>query len=291
MGRYHSFDPVPVAPAAALPRGACDSHFHVFGERSRYPVLQGVEHDMPEATVTAALKMHAALGFQRGVIVASTVNGSDHQVVLDALAIAGSGYRACALHTVLDEKPETYLQTLHEAGVRGARFNLLKMLNKVPSPERMRRAIARIRELGWYCKVQPDYHEPLESLAPFEQADCPVLIDHLGRANATEGADGPIATKVKGLLQRGNFWLLLSNAYKVSRTGPPWGDMIPVLRGFIEAAPERVVWATDWPHTFHELPAPNDGELLNLLLRATDEEERRRILVDNPARLFGFGAA
>lgn len=288
MGRYHSFDPAPVAPAAALPAGACDSHFHVFGERSRYPVLPGIEHDMPEATIAAALRMHAALGIQRGVIVASTVNGSNHQVVLDALAVAGPGYRACALHTVLDEQPDTYIQQLHDAGVRGARFNLLKMLNRIPAPDRIRRAVARIRELGWYCKVQPDYHEPLESLAPFEDAGCPVLIDHLGRANAAEGPGGPIASKVGDLLRRGNFWLLLSNAYKVSRTGPPWTDMIPVLRGFIEAAPDRVIWASDWPHTFHEQPAPNDGELLNLLLSATSDDERRRILVDNPTRLFGF---
>src|SRR5687768_17350706 len=125
MGRYHSFDPVPAAPVAALPAGACDCHFHVFGDRARYPVLPGVEHDMPEATYEAALKLHRALGIERGVICASTVNGSDHQVVLDALAAMGPAYRACALNSVLDEQPDAYLQELQDAGVRGARFNLL----------------------------------------------------------------------------------------------------------------------------------------------------------------------
>jgi len=285
LGRYRSFDPEPKAPLAPPPPGACDAHFHVFGARERYPVLPGIEHDMPEADVDALRRLHAALGISRGVICASTVNGSDHAVLLDALRILGKSYRACALHTVFEEQPEVYIQKLHDAGVRGARFNLLKMLGRVPVPEKIRRAIARIREIGWYCKVQPDYHEPLESLAFFEDVDSPVIIDHLGRA---EAAHGPLFTKVKDLLRRGNFWLLLSNGYKVSRAGYPWEDVIPVIRAFIDAAPDRVLWGSDWPHTFHEDTPPNDGELYNLLHRATSEAERRRILVDNPATLFGF---
>jgi 2-pyrone-4,6-dicarboxylate lactonase len=288
MGRYHSFDPGPAAPAVTLPAGACDCHFHVFGDRALYPVLPGIEHDMPEATYGAALGLHARLGIERGVICASTVNGSNHQVVLDALAAMGPAYRACALNTVLDEQPEAYLQTLHDAGVRGARFNLLKMLNRTPSPERIARNLARIRELGWYAKVQPDYHEPLESLAPFEGADSPVIIDHLGRAHPGEGPQGPIAAKVIELLGRGNFWVVLSNGYKVSKSGPPWDDVVPVLRRFIDAAPDRLLWASDWPHTFHESAPPNDGDLLNFFLRATSPAEQKKILVDNPARLFGF---
>jgi hypothetical protein len=143
MRRYQSFDPSPAAPAEKLPAGACDCHFHVFGDRARYPVLPGIEHDMPEATMKAAQRMHNALGVERGVICASTVNGSNHDVILDALALAGPGYRACALYTVLDEQPDAYLQRLHAAGVRGARFNLLRVLNRMPSPERMARAIAQ----------------------------------------------------------------------------------------------------------------------------------------------------
>jgi 2-pyrone-4,6-dicarboxylate lactonase len=282
--KYHSFDPVPAAPAAKLPAGACDCHFHVFGDRATYPVLPGIEHDMPEATWRAAKKLHASLGIERGVICASTVNGPNHQVVLDALAELGPGYRACALNSVLDE-PESYISRLHAAGILGARFNLLKMLNRTPSPEKIQRDLAKIRELGWYAKVQPDYHAPLESLAPFEDLDLPVVIDHLGRAGS---ADGPVAAKMVELLERGNFWLLLSNAYKQSKAGKPWDDVAPVLRRFIDAAPDRLLWASDWPHTFHEVPAPNDGDLLNFFIGTTSEKERRQILVDNPRALFGF---
>jgi predicted TIM-barrel fold metal-dependent hydrolase len=285
LGRYHSFDPSPKPPLAPPPSGACDAHFHVFGPRSRYPVLPGIEHDMPAADVAALKTLHQRLGLERGVICASTVNGSNHAVVLDALKALGSGYRACALHTVFDEQPESYVQTLHDAGVRGARFNLLRMLGRVPEPARIRRSIARIRELGWYCKVQPDYHEPLQSLAFFEDVDTPVIIDHLGRAATPQGE---VFDTLLSLLEKGNFWVLLSNGYKVSKAGYPWDDVIPVIRALIEAAPERVLWGSDWPHTFHETPPPNDGDLYNLLHRATSETERRQILVENPAELFGW---
>ena len=283
MSKYKSFDSEPVAPLGRLPRGACDSHFHVFGPRERYPVLPGIEHDMPEANFEALLELHRALGIERGVICATTVNGSNHQVVLDALAALGPNYRACALNSVFEEQPDSYVRKLHDAGVRGARFNLLKMLNRTPSPERIRRDLNRIRDMGWYCKVQPDYQEPLQSIAPFEALDSPVIIDHLGRASS---ADGPVARKMLELLERGNFWLLLSNAYKLSKAGPPWEDTLPVLRKFIDAAPDRLLWATDWPHTFHEVAPPNDGELLNFFYRATDDTERRKILADNPDELF-----
>src|SRR5262249_37794767 len=117
--RYASFDPAPTSPAFAVPPGACDSHFHVFGPRERYPVLPGIEHDMPEADVAAMQRLHAALGIERGVICASTVNGSNHQVLLDALATLGPGYRACAVFNVLEDHPDSYIARLHDAGVRG----------------------------------------------------------------------------------------------------------------------------------------------------------------------------
>lgn len=287
MGRYFSFQPVTRAPSFKVPEGACDTHFHVFGDRATYPVLPGIEHDMPEATIEAAMAMHAKLGFSRGVIVATTVSGSNHAVVLDALAKAGPNYRACALNTVLLEKPDSYVQTLHDAGVRGVRFNLLKMLNRMPSQTDLQRSIDRARELGWYCKVQPDYHEPMESLELFQKLKQPVIIDHLARADVTRGPNDPTVIKVIELLEGGNFWLLMSNGYKISREGYPWNDVIPIARAFIEAAPDRMLWALDWPHTFHEQMPPDDTDLFDLLSRITSgEAERRKILVDNPQEIF-----
>jgi predicted TIM-barrel fold metal-dependent hydrolase len=288
VSRYSSFQPVVRAPSFKVPANACDTHFHVFGDRATYPVLPGIEHDMPEATIEAAMALHGKLGFSRGVIVATTVNGSDHAVVLDALAKAGPSYRACALNTVLLEQPDSYIQKLHDAGVRGARFNLLKVLNRMPSPQQLRRSIDRARELGWYLKVQPDYHEPMESLELFEKLDSPVIIDHLARAKVNLAGADPTVIKVTELLRRGNFWLLMSNGYKISKQGFPWDDVVPVARAFIEAAPDRMLWALDWPHTFHEELPPDDTDLFDLLPRIADEGERQKILVDNPANIFGF---
>jgi len=256
---------------------------------SNYPVAPNVRSYMPEASVEAMLKLHKALGIERGVIVGTTVNGTDASMLIDALKQAGPGYRASCHHTVFEERSDSYLQDMDRAGIRGVRFNFLKMLGYMPTQKQLDLSFAKAKELGWYVKVQPDYHEPLESLAIFERLDIPVVVDHMGRATPDEGPDGPIISKMIELLKRGNFWLILSNAYKASKAGPPWDDMLPVMRRFIEAAPDRVVWATDWPHTFHETPPPNDGELLNFLYRATaDDAERHRILVENPAALYGF---
>ncbi len=288
MSKFASFQKDVRAPSVALPPGACDTHFHVFGDRATYPVLPGMEHDMPEATIEAALHMHKIMGISRGVIIATLVNGTNHQVMLDALAAAGPGYAGCALASVLTETSDAYIAKLEAAGIRGVRFNLLKMLGSEMPAAAIRRVIDRCRELGWYCKVQPDYYVPLESMAFFEDAGIPVIIDHLGRTPPEQGLDGPIITKMIEFLKRGNFWLLLANGYKVSKQPPLWDDVAPIMRKYIETAPDRLLWASDWPHTFHAETPPNDGDLLEFLLRVTNESERQKILVDNPATVFGF---
>ena len=150
------------------------------------------------------------------------------------------------------------------------------------------RAVARIRELGWYAKVQPETGGFAEQAAQYEALDVPVLIDHMGRPNAAAGVNDPSLQTVIGLLKRGNFWVMLSLAEKISKAGPPWDDVIPIMRALIEATPDRVIWASDWPHPVSTSQPPNEADLIELLYRATDEAERQRILVDSPAKLFGF---
>lgn len=288
MTKYVSFDPDVKKPAGHLPEGAFDAHFHVFGDPKQYPPLPGVEHVLPDATPEAALRMHSALGISGGLLVATTAYGTDHQIMLDALKTLGAGYRGCALAAVLTDTSDEHLQRLDAAGIRGVRFNFLKEIGRGFDATKIGRALDRCRELGWYAKVQPDYHVPLESIALFERLDIPVIIDHLGRARPEDGLSGPAISKVTELLQRGNYWVLLSNPYKVSGSSFPWEDVVPIVRSYVEAAPDRLLWALDWPHTFHTVPAPNDGELVDFLLLATDEAERRKILVENPAHLFGI---
>jgi predicted TIM-barrel fold metal-dependent hydrolase len=242
---------------------------------------------MPTATIAAALKMHRTVGIERGIIVQATTYGADHKAVLDGLAAAGRNYRGCANAIVFEEADDSYLDKLHAAGIRGARFTR-QGLGVALAPEAFARAIARVKELRWYAKFQP---EPDGLVGPqiFENLDIPVIIDHMGRANAANGTSDPTVVKILELLKRGNFWVMLSLSEKLSRTGEPWDDVVPIARAFIEAAPNRVIWASDWPHPLSKTQPPNEGALLDLFHRFTaNDEERRRILVYNPAVLFGF---
>ena len=289
MPKFFPFDPNTRKPSVLPPPESCDGQFHVFGSPEKYPVRPGAGYQMPSATFAEAMKMHKILGIQRGIIVQPTTYGMDYQALLDALKAAGSDYRGCAIAAVFNEADDAYISTLHEAGVRGARFNFLKKLNMIPSPATFERTIARIRELGWYAKIQPDSSGVLEFISMFENLDIPVVIDHMGQSDPTDAVDGPTTLKIVELLKKGNFWALLSNGHKRSKLGYPWDDMLPIARAYIDAAPDRVLWASDWPHPVSTKQPPNDADLLELLYRyAPDEAERRKILVDNPATLFGF---
>jgi len=286
--KYFPFDPNPRRPGRMPPPQSCDSQFHVLGPTDKYPPRPGAAYEMPSATWEAARKMHRALGIERGIIVQPTTYGADHQATLDGLAALGPNYRACANAVVLSERDDAYIAKLHHAGVRGARFTRAG-LGLALSPEAFGKAVARVRELGWYVKIQPEPDGILEQAPLFEELELPVLIDHMGRANPAAGARDPSRSKLVELLRRGNFWVMLSLGEKISRAGPPWDDVIPLARALIDAAPDRVVWATDWPHPVSTRQPPNEGDLIELLYRyAPDEATLQKILVDNPARLFGF---
>lgn len=289
MPDYKAFDPNPRRPSVLPPAHTCDCQFHVLGPLSKYPVRPGAAYQMPTATWEAALRVHKALGIERGVIVQTTTYGADHAVVLDALAAMGPNYRGCANALVFAEATDSYLDKLHAAGVRGARFSFRQALGAVLSDADFARAIARIRELGWYVKIQPEKDGIAGSAAKFESLDVPVVIDHMGRPDPLRGRDDPSLRKMLELLSKGNFWVMLSLGEKTSKAGYPWDDVTPIARAYIEAAPDRCIWGSDWPHPVSVMQPPNDAELLELLYRyAPDAEERQRILVTNPAKLLGF---
>jgi 2-pyrone-4,6-dicarboxylate lactonase len=201
----------------------------------------------------------------------------------------GPNYRGCANALVFAEADDAYLAKLHDAGVRGARFSFRQELGAVLSDKDFARAIARIRELGWYAKIQPEKDGIVSSVAKYQSLDVPVLIDHMARPDPGRGKDDPNLRKMLELLSKGNFWVMLSLGEKTSKAGRPWDDVIPIARAYIEAAPDRCVWASDWPHPVSVVQPPNDADLLELLYRyAPDEAELRKILVTNPAKLFGF---
>ncbi|MES2183737.1 MAG: amidohydrolase family protein [Pseudomonadota bacterium] len=295
MADYLPFNPHPRAPVPLPPPLACDSQFHVFGSRERYPVRPGAAYEMPSATWQVAQALHATLGIQRGVIVQATTYGADHTVVLDALAGLNAGgprrYVACANAAVLTERDDAYLHQLHDAGVRGARFTRGGLGISFSAAEQAR-AFARVKELGWYVKVQPEPTGMAGQLATFEALGVPVLLDHMGRADPARGDADPTLVHILELLKRGNFWVMLSLSEKISKTGAPWDDVVPLAQRFIAAAPDRCVWGSDWPHPVSTQAPPNEGALLELLYRfAPDAPTLQKILVDNPARFFGFDPA
>jgi predicted TIM-barrel fold metal-dependent hydrolase len=288
MPEYLPFNPHPKTPSPLPPPHSCDSQFHVFGPREKYPIRPGAAYEMPTATIEVALRLHKTLGIERGVIVQATTYGADHQIVLDGLAAAGSNYRGCANAAVLLERDDAYLDTLHRAGVRGARFSR-QGLGITMSAADFDRAIGRVRELGWYAKFQPEPGGIMDQVSLFESLDIPVIIDHMGRADPSKGAQDASLHKLVELLGRGNFWVMLSLSEKLSRQGFPWDDVVPVARACIGAAPDRVIWGSDWPHPVSVKQPPNEGDLLELLYRyAPDAAVLKKILVDNPAALFGF---
>ena len=290
MPDYHPFHPNPRHPSRAPPPGTIDSQFHVMGAADRYPVRPGAAYEMPSATWEAARRMHRALGIERGIIVQATTYGADHQVVLDALEALGPNFRACANVAVLVERDDQYVARLHDAGVRGARFTRGGLGISVSGSD-FDRVLGRIEELGWYVKVQPEVNGFAEQAETFEHLNVPVVIDHMGRPNVAKGRSDPSLVKVLELLRRPNFWVMLSLGEKISKAGAPWDDVIPIARACIEAAPDRVIWGSDWPHPISKNPPPNDAELLELLYRyAPDDAALRAILVDNPARLFGYAS-
>lgn len=291
MPAYLPFDPNPRRPSRLPPPKTIDSQFHVLGPVDKYPIRPGAAYQMPSATWEAALRMHKTLGIERGVIVQTTTYGADHAVVLDGLAAMGPNYRGCANALVFAEADDAYLAKLNDAGVNGARFSFRAALGAVLSDKDFDRAIARIRELGWYAKFQPEKDGIVANLDKIRSLDVPVLIDHMGRPDPARGKNDPNLRAVLDLLAKGNFWVMLSLGEKTSKAGPPWDDVIPVARAYIEAAPDRCVWASDWPHPVSPIQPPNDADLLELMYRyAPDQATLEKILVHNPARLFGFPA-
>jgi 2-pyrone-4,6-dicarboxylate lactonase len=287
---YFPFDPHPRTPSRRPPPGAIDSQFHVLGPADKYPVRPGAAYEMPSATWEAARRVHQALGISRGIVVQTTTYGADHSVVLDGLAALGPGYKGCANALVFEAADDAYLEKLHAAGVRGARFSFRQALGAVLTREAFDRAVGKLRELGWYMKIQPEQSGIIESAHWFEKLDLPILIDHMGRPDAALGPErDPNIAKLRELLARGNVWVMLSLGEKISRTGAPYDDVVPIARALIDAAPQRCVWGSDWPHPVSKKPPPNDADLLELLYRyVRSEAELRQVLVDNPSRLFGY---
>ncbi|MBU9618582.1 amidohydrolase family protein [Burkholderia multivorans] len=285
------FSPPPLAeprrPVLRLPANSCDAHCHVFGPFDRYPLPDDRSFDPSAAPESKLRQLHDHLGFSRAVIVQSQGHGFDHRPLLDALRDGGGRYKGVAL--VRPGDPDEVLERYDASGVCGARFNFLAHLGGRPDLDAVRTVAARIRPLGWHLAIHVSGQDIVEFSAFIRSLDMPVVIDHMARVDIDEGPDGPSVRALRALLDTGNVWVKLSGADRMSKAGAPFEDTLPVARRLAEHAPERVLWGSDWPHVNLSHPMPDDGDLVDLIAQIVPDERRRiQMLVDNPARFFGF---
>jgi len=285
-----------------VPRGACDCHVHVFGPRDRYPLCAGRTYSPDTATVQELKPMLAALHLDRVIIVQPSVYGTDNTCTLDAIRELGDRARGVA---VIDEKtPDAELDRMAKEGrIRGVRLNLAQVGITEPAAalKAFQGAASRAKARGWHVQFNTSL-KVIDAIAPQLLASpVPIVIDHFGGARGAAGVGQPGFAALVNLVKVGKAYVKISGAADSVSTNPPdYPDALPLARALVAANPQRILWASNWPHPGSapgrkstEL-SPNkevdDGLVLNLLpVWVPDAATRRAILVDNPARLYGFG--
>jgi 2-pyrone-4,6-dicarboxylate lactonase len=268
-----------------MPRGATDCHAHVFGARHHYGYAADRQYTPPPVFLNDYVAMLDAVGFERAVLVQSGVHGTHNEVVVDAMAQSNGRLRAVALlqQNVADEA----LEALNAAGVRGFRANLVAGTGVQFEAARM--LASRVARFGWHVQFLLDIERfpDLDRIA--SEFPTEMVIDHMGRPDPQAGEQAPGFRALVRALRDGRVWTKLSAPYRTSREPFPYADMTCFAHALVAAAPDRVVFGTDWPHVMLDSKMPNDGALTDLLASwVPDVEVRKRILVDNPERLYGF---
>jgi 2-pyrone-4,6-dicarboxylate lactonase len=279
-------DPNPVSPTLALPAGACDAHCHVFGPAGKFPYAADRSYTPPDAPVENLRRLHARLGVSRAVIVHASCHGTDMEVTLDAIASSEGRYRGVAC--VEDGVTERELERLHAGGIRGIRFNFVKHLGGVPDLNVFHRLVARIKPLEWHVVLHLDADDIVRQSELLGRIDIPFIIDHMGRVKAADGLQQAPFQSLLALYRNNPLaWIKVCGAERVSSGKRPFLDAIPFAQALIEEDDSRILWGTDWPHPNITKDMPNDGELVNLFAQiCPDPKAQRRILVDNPARMY-----
>jgi predicted TIM-barrel fold metal-dependent hydrolase len=280
-------DPDTRTPAFKLPPLACDAHCHIFGPGDRYPYAPDRSYTPPDAPLEMFRALHARIGVERAVIVNASVHGTDNRVALDAIAVSGGRYRAVA--NIDDTITDAELEVLHQGGFRGCRFNFVRHLGGVPNLKVFDRVIARIAPLGWHVDLHFDAIDLPEFAPMLNRLPVRYTIDHMGRVKASDGLDQrPFQALIDLMRNDEKCWVKVCGAERVSTAGPPFVDAVSFARRIVETAPDRVIWGTDWPHP-NVKAMPNDGDLVDLIpLFMPEPDLQKRVLVDNPARLFEF---
>ena len=284
----------PSKPTFKLPPGSVDSHCHVFGPPDEFPYALERKYTPCDATKEQLFALRDHLGFDKNVIVQATCHGTDNSAMVDALESANG--RARGVATIRRDIEDGALWELHEAGVRGVRFNFVKRLVDFTPREELLEIASRIAPMGWHVVIYFEAVDLPELWDFFTSLPTTVVVDHMGRPDVGKPVDGPeFELFLKFMRENANVWCKVTCPERLSLTGPKaldgeqaaYQDVVPFARRVVENFPDRVLWGTDWPHPNLKDHMPDDGLLVDFIAQiAPTAELQRKLLVDNPMRLY-----
>jgi len=280
------FHPNPKKPDFVLPKGAVDAHCHVFGPSPEFPFAPERKYTPCNAGKDKLFELRDYLGFERNVIVQATCHGKDNRAMVDACRAAGDKARGIA--SVGPEISREELEAMHEAGVRGVRFNFVKRLVDATPKEVFLSIADKIKDLGWHIVVYFEAAD-LEELEPFlKQLPTTIVVDHMGRPDVTKGVDHPDFQRFIRLMEENeNIWSKVTCPERLTVQGTPYDDVVPFYQAIVDRFEDRVLWGTDWPHPNMKSHMPDDGALVDYIPKiARTPTQQQKLLVDNPMRLY-----
>ncbi len=283
---YRPFHDNPKKPDCVAPAGAVDAHCHVFGPADQFPYHPKRKYTPCDASKDQLFALRDYLGFSRNVIVQASCHGTDNAALVDALETAGDLARGVAVVDPAITVEE--LEAMDKAGVRGVRFNFVKRLVDTTPKEVFLSIAEKIKPLGWHIVVYFEAPD-LEDLIPFlNELNTTIVVDHMGRPDVANGVDHPDFQRFMDLMRNNDkVWTKVSCPERLTLQAPDYSDVVPFMRTLVEAFPDRVLWGTDWPHPNMKSHTPDDGALVDVIPQiAVTEELQRKLLIDNPMRLY-----
>jgi 2-pyrone-4,6-dicarboxylate lactonase len=284
----------PSKPRFRVPEGAVDAHCHVFGPGAEFPFARERKYTPCDASKQQLYALRDRLGFARNVVVQATCHDADNRAMIDALV--HSGGRARGIATVRRDVADADLRAMHEAGVRGVRFNFVKRLVDFTPKDELLEIADRIAKFGWHVVIYFESVDLPDLWDFFTALPTTVVVDHMGRPDVSKPLDGPeFALFVQFMRDHPSVWSKVTCPERLSVSGPPaldgeqnaYCDVVPFARHIVENFPDRVLWGTDWPHPNLKGHMPDDGLLVDFIPHiARTEELQRKLLVDNPMRLY-----
>jgi 2-pyrone-4,6-dicarboxylate lactonase len=270
------------------PVNATDAHCHIFGPADKFPFSDDRTYTPPDSGIDDFLVLQERLGLSRAVFVQASCHGTDNSAMVDAI-IRGNG-RFAGVAMVDESFSDADIQKLHDVGVRGTRFNFVAHLGGAPEMDEYWRIVERVARFGWHIVLHFDAKDLPSHVEMLDKMPVPYVIDHMARIDAKAGLEQEPFQQLLELMRDERAWVKISGAERQTADGtPPYDDVVPYAQALVAAAPDRILWGSDWPHP-NVRATPDDGDLIDFVAQvAPDEATRQKILVTNPERLYDFG--